>query len=152
MKKFIAMGQLQHTDHNTFWMHKDFDYYGGVASTSSVYDAVDILSIADRRAHKEKIEMIQQQLFGLTIEKFASQLISNVEATSSEEIMQDENNEIYYEVEKIIKHRHTPNGIEYQVKWIGYDNRHNKWIPMSQFNDDGNMVQEYMLIVADSGR
>jgi hypothetical protein len=147
MKRFVAMGQLQHTDHHTFWMHKDFDYYGGAASTSSVYDVVDILSISDRRAHKEKIEMIQQQLFSTTID-------DEIEDNNNDDndIMQEvDGGEEYnnYEVERIIIHRHTPNGIQYKVKWIGYDNRSNKWLFANQFNDDGNMIQEYMITLAE---
>ena len=148
MKKFIAMGQLQPSDHHTFWMHKDFDYYGGTASASSVYDVVDILSISDRRAHKERIEMVQQQLFNLSIEDAFAQGSGTV--NTNEEIMQDADQNSSYEVERIIEHRHTPNGIQYKVKWIGYDNRHNKWLSMDEFNDDGNMVQEYMLTMTES--
>lgn len=150
MKKFIAMGRLQHTDHHTFWMHKDFDFYGGAASTSSIYDVVDILSIADRRAHKEKIEIIQQQLFSLTIdESLAQEEINNNNIETEEIIMQDDDGDNSYEVERIIEHRCTSNGIEYKVKWIGYDNRYNKWLSMNEFNDDGNMVQEYMLAITE---
>ena len=45
MKKFIALVQLNHREHHTFWMHKDFDYHNGAASSCSVYDVADILSI-----------------------------------------------------------------------------------------------------------
>jgi hypothetical protein len=154
MKKFIAMGPLQHADHNTYWMHRDFDYYGGAVSTSSIYDVVDILSIADRRAHKEKIEMIQQQLFSLTIDEIYAHAAQEIDSNNNnidtqEMLMQDNDITGNFEVEKIIDHRHTPNGIEYKVKWIGYDNRHNKWLSMKDFNEDGNMVQEYMLRITE---
>jgi len=146
MKKFIALVQLNHREHHTFWMHKDFDYHNGAASSCSVYDVADILSISDRRAHKEKIEMIKQELFNLTIEEAFTQTSANV--NDMEEIIQDVE-EDSYEVERIIEHRHTSKGIQYKVKWIGYDNRHNKWLSMDEFNDDGNMIQEYMLTITE---
>ena len=90
--------------------------------------------------------MIQQELFNLTIEEAFTQTSANV--NDMEEIIQDVE-EDSYEVERIIEHRHTSKGIQYKVKWIGYDNRHNKWLSMDEFNDDGNMIQEYMLTITE---
>lgn len=151
MKKFIAMGQLQHehSEHHTYWMHTGFDYYNGNASISSLYDTVDVLSIADRRAQKEKIELIQQQLFALSIDEINSLEGRNNNNTIIEEVIM-EDGDGNYEVERIIAHRHTEQGTQYKVKWIGYDNRYNKWLLASDFNSGGNMVEEYLLAQAEA--
>ena len=151
MKKFIAMGQLQHnhSEHHTFWMHTGFDYYNGAsASINSFHDVIDVLSIADRRAQKEKIELIQQQLFALSIDEIHSLEIRD-NNNDIEIMMEDDDENINnYEVERIIGHRHTELGTQYKVKWIGYDNRHNRWLLASDFNG-GSMVEEYLLSQAE---
>jgi hypothetical protein len=152
MKNFIAMGQLQHehSEHHTYWMHTGFDYYNGNISINSLYDTVDVLSIADRRAQKEKIELIQQQLFALSIDEINSLEVRNNNSNNNdiEEVIMEED-DVNYEVERIIEHRHTEQGTQYKVKWIGYDNRHNKWLLASDFNS-GNMVEEYLLSQAEA--
>ena len=34
----------------------------------------------------------------------------------------------YYHVECIVRHRGTPPNVEYEVKWEGYDEKHNEWL------------------------
>jgi len=146
MKKFIAMGPLNHVDHHTFWMNKEFDYYGGAASVSSVYDVPDILSIADRRLNKEKMEQIQQQLFSLSMEEAHS--LEGADNEDTTEPMQDDEDPTSFDVERILEHRHTENGPQYKVKWIGFDNRYNRWVSASDFGN-GTMIEDYLLSVAE---
>jgi hypothetical protein len=139
IKKFVAMGQLQHTEHHMFWMQSGFDYYNGSDSSQSLYDVIDTLSILDRRVHKENMELMQQQLFSLSI---ADIVEGDVNASSVEDSSMGDDDE--YEVERIIAHRHTSNGTLYKVKWIGYDNRHNRWLSRDKFGD-GQMIEEYLI-------
>jgi hypothetical protein len=37
-----------------------------------------------------------------------------------------------YEVEKILKKRGRGNNVQYLVKWLGYPNKFNSWVPASQ--------------------
>lgn len=37
-----------------------------------------------------------------------------------------------YEVEKILKKRGRGNNVQYLVKWLGYPNKFNSWVPPSQ--------------------
>jgi hypothetical protein len=135
MKKFVVLSELNHNIHHTFWMQKDFDY-GGSASTKSVYEVVDVLSIDDRRKHKESIEEMQQELLNLD-------LTDSVEDHNHEvEIMQDDEQQSY-EVEKILAHRDSSRGVSYKVKWKGYNNRYNSWITSDMF-DDESIIEEYM--------
>lgn len=141
MKKFVAMGQLQHVEHHTFWMQRDFDYFSGSASTRSVYQVVDTLSIADRRSHKDSMAELQQQLLNLDLtdglEDEAAQDDHDTESMQAE-------NQQSYEVERIIEHRDSPRGVEYRVKWKGYDNRYNRWLTSDMF-DDAAIIEAYLL-------
>jgi hypothetical protein len=40
-----------------------------------------------------------------------------------------------YEVEKIIKKRGKGQNVQYYVKWLGYPNKFNSWVPASQMNE-----------------
>jgi transposase InsO family protein len=42
---------------------------------------------------------------------------------------------IAYRVERIIEARKRGKGIEYLVKWYGFDDRHNAWVPEEEFVD-----------------
>ena len=101
MKKFAAMGHLEHSVYHTYWMQTGFDYYTGRPSTSSVYDVVDVLSIADRRGQKESMEMIQRQLFSLSLDEIHAQEASG-SANADTESMQDDE-PASYEVERILR-------------------------------------------------
>ena len=39
-----------------------------------------------------------------------------------------------YEVEKILKKRGRGNNVQYLVKWLGYPNKFNSWVPASEIN------------------
>ena len=39
-----------------------------------------------------------------------------------------------YEVEKILKKRGRGNNVHYLVKWLGYPNKFNSWVPASEIN------------------
>ena len=39
-----------------------------------------------------------------------------------------------YEVEKILKKRGKGGNVQYFVKWSGYPNKFNSWVPASQIN------------------
>ena len=39
-----------------------------------------------------------------------------------------------YEVEKILKKRGKSNNVQYLVKWLGYQNKFNSWVPASEIN------------------
>jgi hypothetical protein len=141
MKKFVALGHLDHSPHHAYWMQTSFDYYTGRPTNSSVYDIVEVLSIADRRGHKQSMEVLQQQLLSLSLEDIHAQEASSSTSADMDHMQDDDPDR--YEVECIIDHRDTPNGTQYKVKWRGYDNRHNRWITLDMF-DDTELVEEYM--------
>lgn len=141
MKKFVALGNLEHSVYHTYWMQTGFDYYTGSPSTSSVYDVADTLSIADRRGHKQSMEVLQRELLSLSLEDIHAQEASASTSTDMDHMQDDE--PVSYDVERIIDHRDTLNGTEYKVKWIGYDNRYNRWITQDMF-DGNDLVEEYM--------
>ena len=39
-----------------------------------------------------------------------------------------------YEVEKILRKRGRGNNVKYLVKWLGYPNKFNSWVPASEIN------------------
>ncbi|CAB3983041.1 Hypothetical predicted protein [Paramuricea clavata] len=39
-----------------------------------------------------------------------------------------------YEIEKILKKRGRGNNVHYLVKWLGYPNKFNSWVPASEIN------------------
>ena len=39
-----------------------------------------------------------------------------------------------YEVEKILKKRGRGRNVQYLVKWLGYPNKFNSWVPASEIN------------------
>jgi hypothetical protein len=59
------------------------------------------------------------------------------------EIVGDEDQ--HYEVETILNARPTPNrrSIQYLVKWVGYPDSENSWIPASQMRHAKELVDEY---------
>ena len=42
----------------------------------------------------------------------------------------------YYHVECIVRHRGTPPNVEYEVKWEGYDDKHNEWLKAKDITPD----------------
>ena len=59
------------------------------------------------------------------------------------EIVQGE--EDHYKVEHILQSRPSPNrkGIQYLIKWKGYPNSENSWLPASQMKHANALVQQY---------
>jgi len=59
------------------------------------------------------------------------------------EIIQGEDD--HYEVELVLQSRLTPNkkGIQYLVKWKGYPNSENSWLPASQMKSASTLVQQF---------
>jgi len=51
--------------------------------------------------------------------------------------------EAEYEVERILKHRSRRKGIEYLVKWIGYDLDETTWEPKQNLTGSEEIIQEY---------
>jgi hypothetical protein len=51
----------------------------------------------------------------------------------------------HYEVEKIVNSRPTPNqqGIQYLVKWTGYEHAKNSWLPASQMKHASDLVKDF---------
>jgi hypothetical protein len=47
----------------------------------------------------------------------------------------DEEEEIHYEIEKIVNHRKFRKGFRYLVKWKGYPESENTWEPPENFDD-----------------
>jgi hypothetical protein len=137
IKKFVSMTQLNHNEHHTFWMQKDFDYSGST-STRSVHEVIDVLSMTDRFKLKGSLEELQQQLLDLD-------LTDAIEQHGNEANIMQDDEEQSFEVERILAHRDSPRGgIQYKVKWMGYSNRYNSWITRDKFNDES-IVEEYML-------
>jgi hypothetical protein len=58
-----------------------------------------------------------------------------------------EGEEDHYEVETVLDARPTPNrrGIQYLIKWVGYPNSENSWIPVSGMKHASKLVQEFHL-------
>src|SRR5712672_237743 len=58
-----------------------------------------------------------------------------------------EGEEDHYEVETVLDARPTPNrrGIQYLIKWVGYPNSENSWIPASGMKHASKLVQEFHL-------
>ena len=56
-----------------------------------------------------------------------------------------EGEEDHYEVETVLDARPTPNrrGIQYLIKWVGYPNSENSWIPASGMKHASKLVQEF---------
>jgi hypothetical protein len=50
-----------------------------------------------------------------------------------------------YEVETIVKHRKTKNGIQYFIRWKGYPIAEASWEPEENMSQDGNMLEQYKL-------
>ena len=48
-----------------------------------------------------------------------------------------------YEVETIIKHRKTKDGIQYFIKWKGYPIAEASWEPETNMSKDGDMLTHY---------
>ena len=48
-----------------------------------------------------------------------------------------------YEVERIVKHRNTHKGIQFLVKWKGYDDTENTWEPAENLEHAQELVDEY---------
>ena len=46
----------------------------------------------------------------------------------------EETEEPYYDVEKILRHRQTNNQTEYLIKWLGYPEEENTWEPRTNLN------------------
>lgn len=54
----------------------------------------------------------------------------------------DEDDEEYYEIEKILKKKVKENGeVTYLIKWFGYDKEHDTWEPASGLPTE--LVDEY---------
>ena len=56
-----------------------------------------------------------------------------------------EGEEDHYEVETVLDARPTPNrrGIQYLIKWVGYPNSENSWIPASGMKHASKLIQEF---------
>ena len=51
----------------------------------------------------------------------------------------------HYKVESVLQSKLTPNkkGIQYLVKWKGYPNSENSWLPASQMKHANTLVQQF---------
>ncbi len=47
----------------------------------------------------------------------------------------------YYYVECIVRHRGTPPNVEYEVKWEGYDDKHNEWLKVKDITPANEGIQ-----------
>ncbi|KAL6040349.1 Chromobox protein 1 [Balamuthia mandrillaris] len=48
-----------------------------------------------------------------------------------------------YEVEKVLDHHYTSQGLEYRLKWKGFSNHHNSWEPEHNIINTPDLVQAY---------
>ena len=51
--------------------------------------------------------------------------------------------EVTYEVEAILRHRETPDGREFLIRWKGYSDEDDSWEPLGHL-DDGEMLKSYL--------
>ena len=112
---------------------------------------VTIVKIVDRNVerteHIANIKKAENQSKKLTADELGAREVTVApeeegQLTRNEEYVEEEEQEDTYEVETVLDSRYRKGIIQYRVKFVGYDNRYNMWLPESNLDCD-DLIREY---------